>query len=138
MQVSASCSPAATIPDILPENSSGLGDQTRTSQNVAGDRRYFQRPPCVERWLRNKAPLTQQRYPRYLNRFQLLTDLTPEQFPACSKTVDSVEVQDRNNSSDGARLLGLSRFKILSTGPLWSSSLLFSFVIGSRFQLPMP
>jgi hypothetical protein len=48
----------------------------------------------VERWLRNKAPLTQQRYPRYLNRLQLLTGLTPERFLAWSKKVESVEVQD--------------------------------------------
>ena len=78
----------------MPEKCSELGDRTRSTQNIAGDRSYFQRPPCVERWLRNKAPLTRKRYPSYLNRFQLLTGLTPEQFLAWCKTVESIEVQD--------------------------------------------
>src|SRR6266487_5406993 len=64
------------------------------NRNVAEDRKYFHRPPCVERWLRNKARLTRDRYPNYLLRFQILTGLTPEHFLAWCKTVESVEIQD--------------------------------------------
>jgi len=78
----------------LPEDSVGPAERTRYIRNVAGDRSYFQRSPCVERWLRNKAPLTRKRYPSYLNRFQLLTGLTPERFLDWCKTVEPVEVQD--------------------------------------------
>src|SRR5207253_6566980 len=69
-------------------------ERTRYIRNVAGDIQYFQRPPCVERWLRNKGQLTQKRYPRYLLRFQLQTGLSPEQLLRWCKTVEPVEVQD--------------------------------------------
>jgi integrase len=78
----------------LPENLAGLGDPTHHIENETDNKHYFQRPPCIERWLRNKAPLPRKRYPNYLNRFQLLTGLTPEQFLAWCKTVESIEVQD--------------------------------------------
>jgi len=78
----------------LPEDSVGPAERTRYIRNVAGDIQYFQRPPCVERWLRNKAQLTQKRYPRYLLRFQLRTGLTPQQLLDWCKTVEPVEVQD--------------------------------------------
>jgi len=72
----------------------GPAERTRHIRNVAGDIQYFQRPPCVERWLRNKAQLTRKRYPRYLLRLQLQTGLSPEQLLEWCKTVESVEVQD--------------------------------------------
>ena len=78
----------------MPENSSELGDRTRSIRIVAVDRSYFQRPPCVERWLRNRAPTTQKHYLGFMGRFQLLTGLSPEQFLQWCKTVESVEVQD--------------------------------------------
>src|SRR5207245_8397574 len=55
---------------------------------------YFQRPQCVERWLRNRVPLTRKKYLGYMSRFQLLTRQSPEQFLQWSKTVEGVEVQD--------------------------------------------
>ncbi len=79
---------------FLPENLAGLGDRTPGIRIVAEDRRYFQRPPCVERWLRNRVPLTRKKYLGYLSRFQLLTGLSPEQFLQWCKTVEAVEVQD--------------------------------------------
>ncbi len=78
----------------MSENLGGLGDQTPDTRIVVEDRRYFQRPPCVERWLRNRVPLTRKKYLGYMGRFQILTGLSPEQFLQWCKTVESVEVQD--------------------------------------------
>jgi len=78
----------------LPENLVGLGDWTRNSQSEIEDKEYFQRPPCVERWLRNRVPLTRRKYLSYIGRFQILTGQSPEQFLQWCKTVEGVEVQD--------------------------------------------
>jgi len=78
----------------LSENLDGLGDQTPDIRTVAEDGRYFQRPPCVERWLRNRVPLTRKKYLGYMARFQLRTGLSPEQLLQWCKTVESLEVQD--------------------------------------------
>src|SRR5207302_5156480 len=71
-----------------------LGNRTPAIPIVAGDRKYFQRPQCVERWLRNRVPSTRTHYLGYMARFQILTGFTPERFLEWSKTVESVEVQD--------------------------------------------
>ncbi len=79
---------------ILTEDFLGLGDRTRGNQNVAQDTQYFQRPPCVERWLRSKVPSTRRHFLGYMARFQIQTGLSPVQFLEWCKTVESVEVQD--------------------------------------------
>lgn len=79
---------------VLSNNPVELGDRTRSIENVAGDSQYFQRPPCIERWLRNRVPTTRKHYLSYMARFQILTGFTPERFLEWCKTVESVEVQD--------------------------------------------
>jgi hypothetical protein len=78
----------------LPEDFVGPAERTRYIRSVTGDIQYFQRPQCVERWLRNKAQITRKRYPRYLLRFQLQTSLSLEQLLEWRKTVEPVDVQD--------------------------------------------
>src|SRR6266487_4587809 len=79
---------------ILTEDFLELGDRTLGNRNVAQDTQYFQRPPSVERWLRNRVPQTRNKYLSYMARFQLRTGLSLDQFLAWTKTVESVEVQD--------------------------------------------
>ena len=79
---------------VLSEKHLGLGDPTPSIENETDSIQYFQRPPCVERWLRNKARSTRKKFLGYMSRFQLLTGLSPEQFLGWVKTVESVEVQD--------------------------------------------
>ncbi len=79
---------------VLPEDFPGLGDPTHHIENETNSKQYFQRPPCVERWLRNKAPTTRNKFLGYMGRFQVLTGLSPEQFLVWCKTVEAVEVQD--------------------------------------------
>lgn len=78
----------------MPIESLEPAEPTPGNQIVAVDRQYLQRPPCVERWLRNRVPSTRKQYLGYMARFQILTGLTPEGFLEWSKTVESVEVQD--------------------------------------------
>jgi hypothetical protein len=59
----------------LSENPDELGDQTPGIRIVAGDRRYFQRPPCVERWLRNKGASTWRDFSRPNRQVQILKGL---------------------------------------------------------------
>jgi len=79
---------------VLPENFVGLGDPKHPDESATESMQRFQRAPCVERWLRNKAPTTQKKYLGYLGRFQLLAGLSPEQFLQWCKRVESVEIQD--------------------------------------------
>ncbi len=78
---------------FLSGNLAGLGDRTNI-ENEIHNTQHFQRPLCVERWLRNKAPSTRKKFLGYMGRFQLLTGHSPEQFLQWCKTVESVEVQD--------------------------------------------
>ena len=78
----------------MPENYSELGNRTHHIENETDNKQYFQRPPCVERWLRNRVPLTRKKYLGYMGRFQLLTGQSPEQLLQWCKTVEGVEVQD--------------------------------------------
>jgi len=57
----------------LQENFLGLGDPTHHTGNETESTQYFQRPPCVERWLGNRVPLTRKKYLGYMGRFQILT-----------------------------------------------------------------
>lgn len=85
---------------ILLENFLGLGDRTQNIQ-IEFDKEYFQRPPCVQRWLRHKAPTTRKKFLGYLGQFQLLTDRSPEEFLQWCKTVEGVEVQDLIDRTSG-------------------------------------
>ena len=78
----------------MPEDLDRLGDRTPDIRIVSADRSYFQRPPCVERWLRNRVLSTRKHYLGYMGRFQVQTGISPEEFLRWSKTVESVEVQD--------------------------------------------